>query len=68
MMIRTLNWNLWTRRQIALMAAIVALAFGAAYLSVGLVRARPVESAVLSDHWQCTRTAGIVTICTKKPG
>jgi hypothetical protein len=68
MMIRTLNWNLWTRRQIALMAAIVALAFGAAYLSVGLVRARPVESDVLSDHWQCTRTAGIVTICTKKPG
>jgi hypothetical protein len=68
MMIRTLNWNLWTRRQIALMAAIVALAFGAAYLSVGLVRATPVESAVLSDHWQCTRTAGIVTICTKKPG
>jgi hypothetical protein len=27
-----------------------------------------VQSAVLSDHWQCTRTAGIVTVCTKKPG
>jgi hypothetical protein len=68
MMIRTLNWNLWTRRQIALMAVIVALGSGAAYLSVGLVRARPVQSAVLSDHWQCTRTAGILTVCTKKPG
>jgi len=68
MMIRTLNWNLWTRRQIALMAVIVALGSGAAYLSVGLVRTRPVQNAVLSDHWQCTRTAGILTVCTKKPG
>ena len=68
MMIRTPNWNLWTRKQIALVATILVLASSAAYLSVGLVRARPVESAVLSDHWQCTRTAGIVTVCTKKPG
>jgi hypothetical protein len=68
MMIRTLNWNLWTRRQIALMAVIVTLASGAAYLSVGLVRARPVQSAVLGDHWQCTRSAGVLTVCTKKPG
>jgi len=68
MMIRTLNWNLWTRRQIALVAAIAALGSSAAYLSVNLTRPTPVQSAVLSDHWQCTRTAGIVTVCTKKPG
>jgi hypothetical protein len=68
MMIRTPNWNLWTRKRIALMAAIVALASSAAYASISLARSTPVESAVLSDHWQCTRTAGIVTVCTKKAG
>lgn len=68
MMIRTPNWNLWTRKQIALMAAIVALASSAAYASISLARSTPVESAVLSDRWQCTRTAGVLTVCTKKPG
>jgi hypothetical protein len=67
-MIRTtLNWNLWTRRKIALVAAIVVLASGAAYASVSFGRPKPVESA-LSDQWQCTRTAGFLTVCTKKPG
>jgi hypothetical protein len=68
MMIRTPNWNLWTRRQIALMAVIVALVSSAAYVSVSLARPKPVESAVLSDQWRCTRTAGILTVCTRKPG
>ncbi len=68
MMIRTPNWNLWTRKRIALMAAIVALASSAAYASINLARSTPVESAVLSDRWQCTRTAGVLTVCTKKPG
>ena len=68
MMIRTPNWNLWTRKRIALTAAIVALASSAAYASISLTRSTPVESAVLSDRWQCTRTAGILTVCTKKPG
>jgi hypothetical protein len=68
-MIRTtLNWNLWTRRKIALVAAIVVLASGAAFASVSLGRPKPVENAVLSDQWQCTRTAGFLTVCTKKPG
>ena len=68
MMIRTPNWNLWTRKRIALMAAIVALASSAAYASISLTRSTPVESAVLSDRWKCTRTAGVLTVCTKKPG
>lgn len=67
-MIRTLNWKLWTRKQIALVAVIVALASSAAYASVSLTRSTPVASAVLSDPWQCTKTAGIVTVCTKKRG
>ena len=36
--------------------------------SISLARSTPVESAVLSDRWQCTRTAGVLTVCTKKPG
>lgn len=64
----TLDRSLWTRRQIALLATILTLAPTAAYLSVGPVRSRLVASQILSDHWQCTRTAGILTVCTKKPG
>jgi hypothetical protein len=68
MMIRTLNWNMWTRKRIALVAAILVLASGAAYGSVSLARSTPVQSAVLSDHWQCSRTAIIFTVCTRNPG
>jgi hypothetical protein len=58
----------WTRKHFALAAAIVVLAAGGAYFSFGLARAKPFTSAVLSDQWQCTRTAGILTVCTRKPG
>jgi hypothetical protein len=64
----TLNWSLWTRKQIALLVVILTLAPTAAYLSISLARSRPVTSVVLSDQWKCTRTAGIVTVCTRKPG
>ena len=67
-MMSTFNWNTWTRRRIALLAAIVVLASGTAFASVSLARSKPVENAVLSDQWQCTRTAMILTVCTKKPG
>ena len=65
---QNLNWNVWTRRRIALVAAVVVLASGAAFASVGLARPKPIENTVLSDGWQCTRTAGFLTVCTKKPG
>jgi len=55
MMIRTLNWNLWTRKEIALVATILVLASGAAYLSVSVARPRPVASAVLSGQWHQNR-------------
>jgi hypothetical protein len=65
-MIRTPNWNFWTRRP--LVVALLALACGAACVSFGVARPEPVASAALSGPWQCTRTAGILTVCTKKPG
>jgi hypothetical protein len=67
-MIPTLNWRLWTRKQFAQTVAILILATGAAYASVRVTRPRPFTSTLLSDQWQCTRTAGILTVCTRKPG
>ena len=65
-MIRTPKWNFWTRK--ALVLAVVTFACGAAYVSFGIARPEPVASAALSGPWQCIRTAGILTVCTKKPG
>jgi hypothetical protein len=63
-----MTWTFWTRKATVLTIAILAVAGTAAFASVGLTRTEPVASAMLSDHWQCIRTAGILTVCTKKPG
>jgi hypothetical protein len=57
----------WTRRATLLAIAVLALAGAAAYASVELARPMPFTSAMLNGQWQCTRTAGIITVCTKKP-
>ena len=46
----------------------LALAGAAAFASVELTRPKPFTSVMLNGQWQCTRTAGILTVCTKKPG
>ena len=56
----------WTRKATVLAIAILALAGTAA--AVGLTRPQPFTSVVLNDQWRCTTTAGIITVCTKKPG
>jgi hypothetical protein len=58
--------NLWTRKATVLTIAI--LAFAGTAVSVGLIRPKPFNSVVLNDPWRCTTTAGILTVCTKKPG
>jgi hypothetical protein len=58
--------SFWTRKAIALGAAVVAVTCTVTFLSVGLTQPKPVVSSVLSDQWQCTKTAGIITVCTKK--
>jgi len=63
-----MTWTFWTRRATVLTIAILAVAGTAAFASVGLTRSEPVASAMLSDQWQCTKTARILTVCTKKPG
>ena len=57
-----------TRKAILLAIAMLALAGAAAFASVELTRPRPFASVMLNGPWQCTRTAGILTVCTKKPG
>jgi hypothetical protein len=58
----------WIRKATLVAIAMLALAGAAAFVSVELARPRPVSSVMLNNQWQCTRTAGILTVCTKKPG
>ncbi len=57
-------WTLLTHREIVLAAAILLLAGTGTFLSFKLMRPKPFESAILTE-WQCTRTAGLVTVCAR---
>jgi hypothetical protein len=57
-------WTFWTRKEMVLVAAILALAGAGAFLSIKLIRPQPFASSILSE-WQCTRTAGVLTVCTR---
>lgn len=61
-----MTWTLWTRQEIALIAAILTLACVAAFLSVKLTRPKPFASAAFSAQWQCTATPGPAKICIRK--
>ena len=58
----------WIRKATLVAIAMLALAGAAAFVSVELTGPSPVSSVMLNNQWQCTRTAGILTVCTKKPG
>jgi formate-dependent nitrite reductase membrane component NrfD len=58
--------TLWTRTEIALIAAIIAFACVAAFLSVRLTRPKPFVSVIVNPQWQCTKTTGIPTFCIRK--
>jgi hypothetical protein len=58
--------TLWTRKQIAVLVAISTLACAVLFLAIGWTGPKPFASDVLNTQWQCTRTAGILTVCTKK--
>jgi hypothetical protein len=61
-----MTWTLWTRQEIAFIAAILTLACVAAFLSVKLTRPNPFPSTALSAQWQCTPAAGAAKICIRK--
>ncbi len=56
--------NLWTRKGMVLVAAIVTLTCVAALLSVNLASPDPISSAALGADWQCSRIAFVFTACT----
>jgi hypothetical protein len=57
---------MWVRKNRRLIVAIVVLAGGTAVLSAGLMRPTPFPG--LGADWQCSRTAGVLTVCTPAPG
>ena len=56
--------NLWTRKGMVLVTAIVTFACVAALLSVNLASPDPISSAALGADWQCSRIAFVLTACT----
>ena len=60
------NWCVSTRHEIVLVLAVLMLAGAATCLAIKLARPQP-QDTVMGDRWQCSKTAFIVTTCTKRP-
>jgi hypothetical protein len=61
--VTAVNRMSWTRKQLALITATVAFASAVACLSLVSTQASPNSS--LGADWQCSRTALIMTTCTR---
>jgi hypothetical protein len=59
-----MTYRLCTRKELAFIAVIVALACAAALLSFGLTRPTAFSNAALGAEWQCSKTL-IMTSCTR---
>jgi len=53
-----------TRKQLAVIVVIVALACAAAFVPFGLTRAQPSPNVALGAEWQCSKML-IMTSCTR---
>ena len=56
--------RLWTHKELALIAAIVALACVAALLSIKLTRPRLLSNATVGVEWHCKHSL-LTTSCTR---
>jgi len=56
------NW--WTRKNLVLAAAVVALAF-IGFVVIGVSYPEPAASAALGPDWQCSRLAFVFTTCSR---
>jgi hypothetical protein len=56
------NW--WTRKNLMLIAAAVALAF-MGLITIGLSHPEPAASAALGRDWHCSRLAFVFTTCSR---
>jgi hypothetical protein len=59
-----MTYKLCTRKELAFITVIVALACAAALLSFGLMRPKVFSNAALGAEWRCSKTL-IMTSCTK---
>jgi hypothetical protein len=57
--------RVWTRKELALIAAIVALACVAALLSIKLTRPRLLSSDTLGVEWQCKHSLLMKMNCAR---
>jgi adenine-specific DNA methylase len=56
------NW--WTRRNLVLAAAIVALAL-TGFVAIGVSYPEPAAGAALGPDWHCSRMAFVFTTCSR---
>jgi hypothetical protein len=56
--------NCWTRKNLVLAAAIVALAF-MGFVVIGVSYPEPAASAALGPDWQCSWLAFVFTTCSR---
>jgi adenine-specific DNA methylase len=57
-------YSWWTRKNLVLAAAIVALAF-IGFVVIGVSYPEPAASAALGPDWQCSRLAFVFTTCSR---
>jgi hypothetical protein len=55
----------WNSKRLRRMVAIATLVCAVAVLSISLMRPKPTPDTGLGDGWQCSKTAGMLTVCTK---
>ena len=54
----------WTRKNLSLVAAVIALAF-TGLIMIGLSHPEPAASAALGPDWHCSRLAFVFTSCSR---
>ena len=57
--------KLWTRKDIAFVAAIISLGCLAAVFAIGLASPEPISNAALGPDWACSRIALVWTTCIR---
>ena len=60
-------WSVSTRHEIVPILAALMLAGAIACLVLKLALPQPQTDTVMGDRWQCSKTALIITTCTKRP-
>jgi hypothetical protein len=61
---REMPQHWWTRKNLMLVASVVALAF-AGFIMIGVSHPEPVASAALGPEWHCSRLAFVFTTCSR---